>query len=182
MADYLKIAQVFKETNYHISATGFRGVGQNELASVLKILSEVDPENIQQALDSLYKYYPDTIKLNKSWRRHNCDRFNDNCDCYLPDMSFEDCYCQRQRREKLLSHDRRNYKEYAEWRLSVFKRDNFTCQECGQVGGELNAHHIKSYKKYPKLRITLSNGTTLCKECHKRKHKKRGKSKNGKTQ
>lgn len=65
----------------------------------------------------------------------------------------------------------RNTKEYIEWRTNVFKRDNFTCQICGQVGRILNAHHIKSFAKYKKLRHTVSNGITLCKECHKRVHK-----------
>ena len=57
-------------------------------------------------------------------------------------------------------------KKYRRWKSMVFVRDNFTCQECGQVGGELNAHHIKSYLKYPKLRYKLDNGITLCLKCH----------------
>lgn len=30
----------------------------------------------------------------------------------------------------------------------------------------LEAHHIKSWKNYPKLRYKVSNGKTLCYECH----------------
>lgn len=54
-----------------------------------------------------------------------------------------------------------------EWRTAVFQRDNYTCQWCGQVGGRLQAHHIKPFMEYPNLRLELSNGITLCLECHK---------------
>lgn len=58
--------------------------------------------------------------------------------------------------------------EYKEWRKSVFERDKYTCIWCGQVGGELNADHIKPWALYPKLRYTLDNGRTLCKPCHEK--------------
>lgn len=65
----------------------------------------------------------------------------------------------------------RNSKEYSEWRNKVFERDSYTCQCCGQVGGTLNAHHIKEYAKHPDLRLVISNGITLCEKCHKSLHK-----------
>ena len=65
---------------------------------------------------------------------------------------------------------KRNYLEYTKWRKGVYKRDNYTCQQCGQVGGNLNAHHIESYANNPDLRTTLENGITLCKDCHDNFH------------
>lgn len=72
-----------------------------------------------------------------------------------------------------LTSRRRDCLEYKEWRKSVFVRDNFTCVNCGKVGGTLNAHHIKEYAKYEKLRYDVSNGVTLCEECHREIHRKK---------
>ena len=55
---------------------------------------------------------------------------------------------------------------YVNWRRQVYERDDYTCQVCGQRGGELNADHIKSFANHPELRLELSNGRTLCKPCH----------------
>ena len=61
----------------------------------------------------------------------------------------------------------RNGFEYMDWRNLVYLRDNYTCQKCGDSkGGNLEAHHIKSFAEYPKLRFDIENGITLCKNCH----------------
>lgn len=59
-------------------------------------------------------------------------------------------------------------KVYREWRKAVFERDNYTCIDCKKRGGELEAHHIKTFSGFPELRFELSNGSTLCKECHRK--------------
>lgn len=67
--------------------------------------------------------------------------------------------------EKLIRESR----EYEEWRKSVFERDNYTCVLGGRDhGNKLNADHIKPFSLYPKLRFEISNGQTLCEECHKK--------------
>jgi hypothetical protein len=55
---------------------------------------------------------------------------------------------------------------YKLWRTAVFERDNYTCVACGDRGVELNADHIKSFALFPELRLDLSNGQTLCIDCH----------------
>lgn len=57
---------------------------------------------------------------------------------------------------------------YANWRSKVFERDNHTCQGCGERGGYLEAHHIKSWSRFPKLRFKVGNGLALCKKCHEK--------------
>jgi len=76
--------------------------------------------------------------------------------------------------------------KYRQWVSDVYTIDDFTCQECGQRGGDLNAHHIKSFSSIlQKYEITtyeqalecdelwnINNGITLCRECHRKLHKK----------
>jgi hypothetical protein len=65
--------------------------------------------------------------------------------------------------------------DFKEWRKAVFERDNYTCQMCllrSRRGQQiyLHPHHIKLFSKYPKFRFEVSNGLTLCSNCHKKIH------------
>lgn len=69
------------------------------------------------------------------------------------------------------NHALRTSLEFVNWRRWVFERDNYTCQKCGARNGdgkthELHAHHIKQFARFPELRFEISNGLTLCKNCH----------------
>lgn len=72
-----------------------------------------------------------------------------------------------------INHSIRHSFEYRAWRKEVFKRDNYTCQICKNKNGcgttvKIQADHIKPFSKYPSLRFDLSNGRTLCIECHRK--------------
>ena len=86
-----------------------------------------------------------------------------------------------------LSFQIRNSAEYSFWRMSVFKRDFFTCQHCGAKNkkGEkyiFDADHIYPFSKIlDDFNITsieeaisceklwdIDNGRTLCRDCHKK--------------
>ncbi len=72
-----------------------------------------------------------------------------------------------------LAHKIRMSKEYKDWRTSIFERDNYTCTICNLHSGcgkrvELNADHIKPFAYFPELRFDMSNGRTLCRECHRK--------------
>ncbi len=58
-----------------------------------------------------------------------------------------------------------------ELRKMVFKRDDYTCQKCGQYGGKLNCHHIDPVKNNPIESADTDNCITLCINCHKEVHK-----------
>lgn len=57
--------------------------------------------------------------------------------------------------------------EFFQWRKAVLERDNQSCQDCGS-SESINTHHIKPILEYPELVFEVSNGLTLCEDCHKR--------------
>jgi len=77
----------------------------------------------------------------------------------------------------------RDYTDYIDWRLKVYKKDNYNCKKCNDdKGGNLVAHHIMSYSAYPKYRLNVDNGITLCEKCHIKFHKYFGYGNNTKEQ
>lgn len=85
-----------------------------------------------------------------------------------------------------INHRIRSLNKYTDWRKDVFRRDNYTCQKCGDSrGGNLEAHHKKRVTDIIKdSNITnmadilknkelwdINNGITLCQKCHIKIHK-----------
>jgi hypothetical protein len=77
---------------------------------------------------------------------------------------------------------------YKNWRIKVFKRDNYTCQNCFKHNIYLEAHHritVENIIKKYNLKIikdtlnckflwNTNNGITLCKSCHNKNHPEKG--------
>jgi len=66
-------------------------------------------------------------------------------------------------------NSKRNSTEYKHWRTSVFKRDNFTCQKCGNTKEYLHAHHLKPFSEEMD-NFDVCNGLTVCYKCHEAIH------------
>lgn len=71
----------------------------------------------------------------------------------------------------------KNSLAWKNWRRSVFERDDYTCQECGERNYKGNGksvwihpHHIKSRTEFPELQFDVNNGITLCRDCHRKTH------------
>jgi hypothetical protein len=52
----------------------------------------------------------------------------------------------------------------------IKKRDNNTCQNCGQYNVRLDVHHIFDFATYLESRLEIANLITLCFDCHKNFH------------
>lgn len=63
-----------------------------------------------------------------------------------------------------------NVKKWKRIAKYVFKRDNYTCQYCGKVGGILEVDHIIPFSKGGNE--TIDNLTTSCRECNRKKRDK----------
>ncbi len=68
-----------------------------------------------------------------------------------------------------LKHPERNRYRSKVWVKAVKDRDGWKCVECDATD-RLHAHHIKRWKDHPELRYEISNGVTLCHECHELAH------------
>ncbi len=71
---------------------------------------------------------------------------------------------------RYLLQDARPQTEIEKWRTAVFQRDGFTCQNCGEHDEQLEAHHIIPWFLSRSLGYEVTNGITLCKRCHRRRH------------
>lgn len=73
-------------------------------------------------------------------------------------------------REQVKRQEERNNPEYKQWRMSIWKRDNFTCCiKNNDCKGKIEAHHILSWSEHPELRYSVNNGITVCHFHHPRK-------------
>lgn len=87
--------------------------------------------------------------------------------------------------ENLTQEDRehtRNYKEYREFTYKVMARDHYTCVCCGKHTHDIDVHHLDGYNWCIEKRLDVSNGITLCSNCHKTFHANYGTGNNTKEQ
>lgn len=146
---------------------------------VLKYISNFCSKQCQSEWASLYR----RGKNSTVWKNNRIDKICKDCGEKFSVCLFRKnttkfcsmkCYASWKRKQPTKEKYRRERKltVYKNWRKTVFERDNYKCIICGEEGGELNAHHIKSWKNNLELRYDTDNGITLCVPCHKEIHKK----------
>lgn len=132
----------------------------NKLDKLLKQAQEIGEISYQEAMNRAIEYVKEDFERQ--------EKFFEGATGIVVDF-----------RLRLLNHNGeihrihpRHYKEYGVWRLAVFTRDNFTCQQCGS-NKNIQAHHIEQYALKADKRLDLDNGITLCKTCHNKIPRKR---------
>lgn len=110
-----------------------------------------------------------TKRLMKNlWKRTGKNHYN-----YNPLITDEE---REKNRYNIYGEDRRI------WRKKVYEKYDYTCVCCKERGGKLNAHHLNGYSWFKEGRYDVSNGVTLCKDCHLDFHGKYGYRNNTKEQ
>lgn len=113
---------------------------------------------------TVFKQYPETFLIGRQCPKCGLERRSkENHYKYNPSLTQEE----RQRRDMFNG-------EIRKWREKVYKRDDYTCQICKIKGYKINAHHLYSWDKYEDKRFDVSNGVTLCEDCHKGFHREYG--------
>lgn len=75
----------------------------------------------------------------------------------------------RDKNRRTANYGRSRDGRHSRWANFVVARDG-KCVRCGIADCELHAHHISSYRDDAERRYDLSNGETLCVECHVKEH------------
>jgi hypothetical protein len=86
--------------------------------------------------------------------------------CYVEFTRGENHFLWNHERTEKERKIRRQFDGYRQWRQSVYERDNYICQCCGNTSVKLNAHHLDSYSNHIDKRIDVDNGISLCVDCH----------------
>lgn len=81
-------------------------------------------------------------------------------------MSWPESQRNIERKRKLT---KKTDRDLLDWSKAVKERDKNKCKQCGS-NDRLHSHHIKPKSMYPDLKYDISNGVTLCAECHAKEH------------
>lgn len=152
-------------------------IERRSVGNAVTLRYDMDGGELREHQSNLRKGKPSTT-LGKTWTiKHRIER---------PNQKGENNHFWKGGKTKI-SQQIKNLVEYKMWRMSIFKRDFFTCQHCGAKNrkGEkyiFDADHIYPFSKIlDDYNITsieeaisckklwdIENGRTLCRDCHKK--------------
>jgi cytochrome c1 len=113
------------------------------------------------------------IQWNNETEEQKFDRYK-KISCTLREISLQDF-------DGFSSPEGTRIRQSAEgkaWTYDVLAKANFTCDKCKERGGNLHAHHLNSFNKFPEQRLDPENGVCLCSDCHDTFHNTYGRGDN----
>ena len=121
------------------------------------------------------KYFHPTNQSVQNYIQAGDGRLN----LYCSDGCKKSCPTYRMRKYEKGFRQNTSREVQPELRKLVLERDNWTCQKCGKSKDEdinliLHCHHIDPVKNNPIESADMDNCVTLCKECHKEAHRRKG--------
>ena len=166
--EYQQQDRLYKKALWKNRCSLHRGVKFNFIGHGL------DYEHPQKCSDCGKVICRDSVKCKSCSHKKRIPKLCIDCGVVISyDAKLRCASCQHKYMDKGKSTERTKFNNSNAWnavRVKCFERDNHTCQICNNRGGYLNAHHIKSYKKFPLLRLDIRNLITLCWDCHKKLH------------
>lgn len=185
----IKHNKVFKNKFIHISTGGYLKCCANERIRESKLYKIDDVKKL--SFDCGFEFLEDVYKGGQTKGRFRCLKHDkimlSTFSSVIKNKSMRCCQIEKMTGEKNrnynpnLTDEERNFKRdniktgYSRWRQSVYERDNYTCQVCGDdTGHNLNAHHILNWAHNKDKRFDLENGITMCFSCHIKLHKEFG--------
>lgn len=142
---------------------GKKSIRRRSIESLRKQYSEYDLNVVGRYFKNGYTYLECECVKCGSFSVKTLKNAGRGCrECSIAERTIADQSTLRAQRNKTRS-----------WRKEVLKRDDYTCLNCG-ASDDLVAHHIESFASNEELRCVLSNGATLCQECHIDFHKRYG--------
>lgn len=160
------------EANSLLQGHGCPNCYDNRRGDTLKMTHEEFINRIDDNIEVLEIYTNSTTKIKCRCKLDN-HIWYPQAGSLLQGHGCPECKARNSRNDELTDEDReekRNIEGYKEWRISVYKRDNYNCQCCGKHGGKLIAHHKDGYGWCKEKRTDINNGVTLCPNCHSEFH------------
>ena len=123
---------------------------------------EYECDNCHKVFSTRYNVYKSRVKNDKKYYCSSCGAkiFNSGENHY----NWNDSLTDKDRTKRRLD------KNSQEWSKKVLKRDNYTCQKCKRKNLILHAHHLDGWNWCKNRRYDVTNGITLCSECHHNFH------------
>jgi len=145
--------------------------------------NQEDPNILEIKCTWCGRWYIPTVNAAHHRSQYLKGNYNSESRFYCSDGCKQNCPIYGKRPETLIREDAVRAGRHPWWELNreiqpelrkmVFKRDGWECIKCGS-NKSLHCHHLEGIRWAPLESADIDQCITVCKECHKKIHKKDG--------